>query len=147
MLCALHAGRSSDHALRQTPPPDGWLPGGEWCLVAALLQGTVSYPFHDPVLTDRTFLSRPRTMLAAFAVGGLISMTFIVLFSVVGIYACAIDVAENPGRAGHCSGAPTIVSSHLGGAFEAFMTLVMMTSSLSTLDSTFTHHPHPPPPL
>lgn len=122
-------------------PPNGWLPGGEWCLVAALVQGFISYPFHDPVLTDRTFLSRPRTMLLSFIVGGAVSMTFIVLFSAVGIYACAIDVDARQLTAPnstHCSGAPTIVSAHLSGTFEAFMTLVMMTSSLSTLDSTFT---------
>ena len=58
-------------------------------------------------------------------------MMFIVLFSGVGIYACYISNQVNKGD-------PTIVSSHLGGAAEAFMTLVMMTSSLSTLDSTFT---------
>lgn len=112
-------------------PPTGWLPGGGWCLLAALLQGFVSYPFHDPVLTDRAFLSRPRTMLAALFVGGAISMMFIILFSAVGIYACYITNSVG-------NGAPTVVSSHLGGVMESFITLVMMTSSLSTLDSTFT---------
>ena len=72
-------------------PPGGWLPGGEYCLLAALVQGFISYPFHDPVLTDRTFLSTPRTMLAAFIVGGALSFTFIVLFSGVGIADCYLE--------------------------------------------------------
>ena len=46
----------------------------------------VWHRFMDPVLTDRTFLSTPRTMLLSFFVGGLVAGTFIVLFSSIGIF-------------------------------------------------------------
>ena len=59
--------------------------------IAALVQGFISYPFHDPVLTDRSFLSTPRTMFAAFLAGGALSFTFIVLFSGVGIADCYLE--------------------------------------------------------
>jgi len=113
-------------------PADGWQDGGITWLVAALIQGTLSYPFHDPVLTDRTFLSRPDTMVASFAVGGSLAIMFIILFSVVGIYATitlgVVGVANPPAH----------VARALGGGAFAFINLVMMTSSMSTLDSTFT---------
>jgi len=48
--------------------------------------GALSYPFFDPVLTDRAFLASPKVMLAAFSVGGAIAGTFILLFSFLGIY-------------------------------------------------------------
>jgi len=85
----------------------------------------------DPVLTDRTFLSTPRTMLLSFAWGGAIAFTFIVLFSAIGIYGCVLadDVKQ---------GSPEAVATALGGGAEALIMLVMVTSSLSTLDSTFT---------
>jgi len=53
-------------------PPEGWFSGGGTLLGCSLLQGMVSYPFHDPVLTDRAFLSRPRTMVAAFVSANII---------------------------------------------------------------------------
>lgn len=112
-------------------PPGGWLDGGGTLLGAALIQGLTSYPFHDPVLTDRAFLSRPRTMVAAFFVGGAIAATFIILFSAVGIYGCYVAGAVK-------NGAPVDVARSLSSAAFTFINLVMMTSSLSTLDSTFT---------
>jgi len=111
--------------------PDGWYSGGGWVVLASCIQGTISYPFHDPVLTDRSFLSRPRTMLAALCCGGAIAGTFIILFSAIGIYG---DFRENAVN----NGSPAVVANALGGAMECFILLVMMTSSLSTLDSTFT---------
>lgn len=38
------------------------------------------------VLTDRAFLSKPKTMVKAFLVGGSIAIMFIVLFGFIGIY-------------------------------------------------------------
>eukprot|EP00316_Scyphosphaera_apsteinii_P023222 CAMPEP_0119300722 /NCGR_PEP_ID=MMETSP1333-20130426/2634_1 /TAXON_ID=418940 /ORGANISM="Scyphosphaera apsteinii, Strain RCC1455" /LENGTH=616 /DNA_ID=CAMNT_0007302597 /DNA_START=57 /DNA_END=1907 /DNA_ORIENTATION=+ len=109
----------------------GWLPGWWTLFLAGVLQGSTSYPFMDPVLTDRTFLSTPRTMLLSFAWGGAIAFTFITLFSAIGIYGCVrADAVKN----GH----PAYVAAELGGAAEVLIMLVMMTSSLSTLDSTFT---------
>ena len=47
----------------------------------------LSYPFHDPVLTDRAFITSPRVMVRAFVLAGLLSGGFILLFSSVGLYA------------------------------------------------------------
>lgn len=119
------------NATYQPSPGGGWLVGGETLLGAGLVQGVFSYPFMDPVLMDRAFLSTPRTMLYSFGWGGLIAGTFIVLFSAIGIYGCVLEDTVK-------EGAPTVVASSLGGASEVLIMLVMMTSSLSTLDSTFT---------
>jgi Na+/proline symporter len=112
-------------------PPGGWLPGGWELLGTGALQGLTAYPFMDPVLTDRTFLSTPRTMAASFFVGGLVSMTFIVLFSSIGLYGTVLAAEAN-------NGSPVVVADHLGEPAHSLIVLVMMTSSLSTLDSTFT---------
>ena len=77
--------REVESALWNWQPAGGYAPGGTTALMAALVQGFLSYPFHDPVLTDSTFLSSPRTMLASFFVGGCISIMFIVLFGTIGI--------------------------------------------------------------
>ena len=50
------------------------------------LQGILSYPFFDPVLTDRAFLASPGAMLISFLLAGLVSGTFILLFSFMGIF-------------------------------------------------------------
>ena len=116
-------------------PQGGYLPGGGTALGAALLQGFVSYPFHDPVLTDRTFLSTPRTMLLSFFVGGAISMMFIILFSGIGILG---DYLAAPPLGVVGNGSPAAVARSLCGVTYTIMNLIMMTTSLSTLDSTFT---------
>ena len=54
------------------------------------VQGCLSYPFFDPVLTDRAFLARPSTMLGAFLLGGVIAALFIFFFGFVGIYGNAV---------------------------------------------------------
>ena len=56
----------------------------------ACLQGCFSYPFFDPVLTDRAFLAKPSTMLGAFLLGGFIAAIFIFSFGFVGIYGSAV---------------------------------------------------------
>ena len=56
----------------------------------ACLQGCFSYPFFDPVLTDRAFLAKPSTMLGAFLLGGFIAAIFIFFFGFVGIYGSAV---------------------------------------------------------
>lgn len=49
-------------------------------LLVALLQVT-SYRFHDPVLTDRAFVTPPRRMVIAYLVGGLLAGAVVVLYS------------------------------------------------------------------
>lgn len=112
------------------PPDGGWWPGFGTALGSSMLQGCVSYPFHDAVLTDRAFLSRPRTMVAAFLVGGGIAGLFIVLYASIGVYgAFALNAT---------SFYPSVpVARALGPTAFAFINLVMMTSSMSTIDSTY----------
>lgn len=57
---------------------------------AGVAQGCLSYPFFDPVLTDRAFLAKPSTMLGAFLLGGVVAALFIFFFGFVGIYGNAV---------------------------------------------------------
>ncbi|MCZ6849172.1 MAG: Na+/proline symporter, partial [Alphaproteobacteria bacterium] len=93
----------------------------------ALVQ-VLSYPFHDPVLTDRGFLTRPSVMLKGFVLAGLLAGGFILLFSTVGLY----------GRAIGLTGAMTVgVPASLGLPMLLIFNAIMLTSAGSTLDSTF----------
>lgn len=64
----------------------GWEPGFGILAAGGLLQGICSYAFFDPVLTDRAFLSNPRTMLLSLTVGGGIGALFITFFGALGVY-------------------------------------------------------------
>ena len=93
----------------------------------ALVQ-VLSYPFHDPVLTDRAFLTRPKVMIKGFVLAGLLAGGFIALFSTVGLY----------GRAIGLTGAMTVgVPASLGLPMLLIFNAIMLTSAGSTLDSTF----------
>ena len=109
-------------------PDNGWNKGGWELLFTAIIQGLISYPFHDPVLTDRCYLSTPKVMLKSFIVGGFISMIFIILFGIIGIY----------GKQAADSGLPPAIGNSLGPVAYTLINFVFMTSSMSTLDSTFT---------
>lgn len=104
------------------------LEGGVDLLLVAMLQ-SLSYPFHDPVLTDRAFLTRPRTMLQGYLWAGVISIAFIVLFGLVGVHAKLAGIATD-------QDAPLRVAQAFGVAMMAAMTVLMMVSAGSTLDST-----------
>ncbi|MBI4183450.1 MAG: Na+/proline symporter [Proteobacteria bacterium] len=106
--------------------PEVGLAGLTFAALAAVQ--VLSYPFHDPVLTDRGFLTRPRTMLAGFVLAGLIGGAFIVLFSLVGVYARALGL----------SGAAAVaVPTAFGLPMLLVFNAIMLTSAGSTLDSTF----------
>ncbi len=96
-------------------------------LFAALLQ-SFSYPFHDPVLTDRGFLSSPKVTLNSFLWAGLVGGVCIVLFSVIGVY------AQIEGMQGQ---AAVEVGKALGVVILLVINFIMITSAASTLDSTF----------
>ncbi|WP_300304217.1 hypothetical protein [Ferrovibrio sp.] len=108
-------------------PPAIHQAGLTFCLLA--LVQVLSYPFHDPVMTDRGFLNKPRDMLKSFVLAGIISGGFIFLFSFVGLYA----------RAEGLTGSPSVA---VPAAFGLVMMLVfngiMLLSGGSTIDSTFT---------
>jgi SSS family solute:Na+ symporter len=105
------------------------LAGGVDLLLVALLQ-VLSYPFHDPVLTDRGFINRERVMLWSFAIAGLLGFVCVLLFSLVGVHAqlTGIDGGGN---------VPAAVGRAFGVATFFFMTVIMISSAGSTLDSTF----------
>ena len=110
------------------------LTSGSWTMatglnlmLAALLQ-CLSYPFHDPVLTDRGFIASPSITLKSFIYAAVIGAVCIILFSFVGIY------AAEKGLSGQ---APVEVAKLLGTAGMLAMNFIMITSAASTLDSTF----------
>jgi len=94
----------------------------------ALVQ-ILSYPFHDPVLTDRGFLNPPRDMLKSFLIAAVMSGGFIFLFSTIGLYGRTFGLAPNP-------------SVSVPASFGLVMLLVfngiMLLSGGSTIDSAFT---------
>jgi Na+/proline symporter len=105
------------------------LNAGADLLLVALLQ-MFSYPFHDPVLTDRGFVNKEKTMLKSFVVAGLLGFVAVFIFSLVGVHA-RLNGIEPMGNA------PAAVGQSLGLAALFFMSVIMMTSAGSTLDSTF----------
>ncbi|MEM8639070.1 MAG: Na+/proline symporter [Cyanobacteria bacterium P01_G01_bin.54] len=93
----------------------------------ALVQ-VLSYPFHDPVLTDRAFITQPKTMLKGFVLAGVVSGGFILLFSLVGLAARQQGLEGDP-----ILTVPTLLGLPLLLIFNG----IMLTSAGSTLDSTF----------
>lgn len=94
---------------------------------AAIIQ-SFSYPFHDPVLTDRAFLSSPKTTLKSFLWATVLGGLCIVLFSIIGVY------AQSQGMEGQ---AAVEVGKAFGVIILLVINFIMITSAASTLDSTF----------
>ena len=94
---------------------------------AAIIQ-SFSYPFHDPVLTDRAFLSSPKVTRRSFLWASLLGAICIVLFSVIGVY------AQSQGMKGQ---AAVEVGKAFGVVILLVINFIMITSAASTLDSTF----------
>lgn len=105
------------------------LDGGVDLLLVALLQ-IFSYPFHDPVLTDRGFITHERNMLRAFIIAGAAGFVCILLFSLVGVHAYLLQL-ESLGNT------PFVVASGFGIITLFIVTVIMMSSAGSTQDSTF----------
>ena len=103
--------------------------GGVTFFFLALVQ-TLSYPFHDPVLTDRAFVGSPSKMIRAFVVAALAGGGVILLFSVPGLYALAKNTGTEPSVA-------VAVPRVIGVWLLLVVNGVMLTSAGSTLDSTF----------
>ncbi len=103
--------------------------GGLTFLALALVQ-IFSYPFHDPVLTDRAFINDPGRMLRAFVLAGLLGGGVILLLSLVGLYALSGGLGSEPS-------AMVAVARSLGLGMMLIFNVIMMLSAGSTLDSTF----------
>ena len=111
---------------------DGAALWGEWSLAGGLdlllvaLVQSLSYPFHDPVLTDRAFVGEARDTRRAFLRAAPLGAAGIVLFSFVGVY----------GRAAGVEGEAAVgVARLLGPGLALAVNLIMVTSAASTLDS------------
>lgn len=102
--------------------------GVDMLLVSALQ--IFSYPFHDPVLTDRGFISNEKVMLKAFFVSGILGFVAIVVFSFIGIHSslAGIPLSDN---------VPADLGKTLGTTAYFLMIVVMVSAAGSTLDSTF----------
>jgi Na+/proline symporter len=94
---------------------------------AAIIQ-SFSYPFHDPVLTDRAFISSPKVTLKSFLWASVLGGLCIVLFSIIGVY------AQAQGMQGQ---AAVEVGKAFGVVILLVINFIMITSAASTLDSTF----------
>ncbi|MFQ5881474.1 MAG: sodium:solute symporter [Candidatus Methylomirabilales bacterium] len=102
--------------------------GGLDILLVALLQ-IWSYPFHDPVLTDRAFIADRRVTVPAFWAAGVGGIFFILLSSLIGIYAYKEGLSFS-------GDAPRVVASSFGLGILFAMNIIMLCSAGSTLDST-----------
>jgi Na+/proline symporter len=122
-------GATGGHAERVLTAGEWTLVGGVDLLLVALLQ-SLSYPFHDPVLTDRGFLTDTRTTLRAFGLAGAAGALAIALFGLVGVTAFVrgLPVADD---------APRAVAASLGVGMLVMVNVVMLTSAGSTVDSAF----------
>ncbi|MBE0602376.1 MAG: sodium:solute symporter, partial [Deltaproteobacteria bacterium] len=117
------AGRPREMALSGS-----WtLAGGVDLILVALLQ-VFSYPFHDPVMTDRAFITGPRKMLRSFLLAGVLGFLFILCFSFVGIYNRLEGVGGN---------STMTTAAAFGLPLLLVMNMMMLTSGCSTIDSTF----------
>jgi SSS family solute:Na+ symporter len=105
------------------------LDAGVDLLLVALLQ-VLSYPFHDPVLTDRGFITREKTMLRAFIVAGVLGFVCIFAFSLIGVHARLEGLPAGDNM-------PGAVALAFGTLPYLLMTCVMIMAAGSTLDSTF----------
>lgn len=109
---------------------------GEWRLDAGLdlvfvaaLQ-VLSYPFHDPVLTDRGFITEERQMLRAMIIAGVLGFACVFAFSLVGVHARLEGLPSGDNM-------PGAVALAFGALPYLLMTIVMVMAAGSTLDSTF----------
>ena len=75
------------HTAAELSSTSHWsLNAGVDLLLVAGLQA-LSYGFHDPVLTDRGFISEERTMRRAFLLAGILGFVAILAFSLIGVHA------------------------------------------------------------
>ena len=105
-----------------------WTMEGGLTLLFAVLIQIFSYPFHDPVLTDRGFISSPKVTIKSYVAATIVGFCCILLFSFIGIF------AKLQGLQGQ---ATVEVSKLLGTGVMLLMNLIMITSAASTIDSTF----------
>ncbi|SDU12624.1 hypothetical protein SAMN05216296_1923 [Pseudomonas pohangensis] len=118
------------HSLSELGSTSHWaLNAGVDLLLVAGLQ-LFSYPFHDPVLTDRGFISEEKTMLRSFVLAGILGFLAILAFSLIGVHATLSGIAAS-------DNVPAALAKSMGVVALLVMTVVMVSAAGSTLDSTF----------
>jgi len=119
-----------NHSPAELSSTSSWaMSAGVDLFLVACLQ-LFSYPFHDPVLTDRGFISEEKSMLRAFTLAGLLGFIAILAFSLIGVHA-SLSGIEASGNV------PAALAKTMGIGALIVMTLVMISAAGSTLDSTF----------
>ncbi|MGI4977195.1 MAG: hypothetical protein ACRYG6_09660 [Janthinobacterium lividum] len=108
--------------------PEATRAGGVTFCMLALVQ-VLSYPFHDPVLTDRGFLNRPGQALRAFLLAAVLSGSFIFLFSLIGLYGLSFGLGKP---------ASVTVPTSFGLPMLLLFNAIMLSTGGSTIDSTLT---------
>ncbi len=103
------------------------LEGGLDLFLVAIIQ-IFSYPFHDPVMTDRGFITDSKTMRKAFFFAVPIGFICILLFSLIGVYAS---------QQGFSGKVIVEIGKSLGIVAMLAINFIMITSAASTLDSSF----------
>ena len=125
------------------------LEGGMDLFWTGILQGALSYTFMDPALTDRAFLASKEVMVSGFALGCVLAVAYVTVFGFIGVYgnmlancvsdgACSESDLNGADVASVMGGEPSAVATVLGPAYYSVLCLVIITSAMSTLDSTFT---------
>lgn len=99
-----------------------------WVLLAVAVLQVISYPMHDPVMMDRGFLADRRTTWKSFLHAGWLSMSCILLFALLGVYAGT--------QAGQGEAMLDVLGRTLGDATMVVLNAALIVSAVSTLDST-----------
>ena len=119
-----------NHSMAELSSTSDWaMNAGVDLFLVACLQ-LFSYPFHDPVQTDRGFISEEKSMLRAFTLAGVLGFVAILAFSLIGVHA-SLSGIEASGNV------PAALAKTMGIGALIVMTLVMISAAGSTLDSTF----------
>jgi len=119
-----------EHGIPRLLATGTWrLDAGVDLIFVALIQ-VLSYPFHDPVLTDRGFITEEKKMLRAMIIAGALGFVCIVAFSLVGVHARIDGLPSGDNM-------PGAVALTFGALPYLLMTIVMVMAAGSTLDSTF----------
>ena len=118
----------SNHGVTDYLQSGTWTMAGGLSLLFTVAIQIFSYPFHDPVLTDRGFISDAKTTLKSYIWAAIVGFICILLFSFIGIFAGFENL----------QGQATVeVGKLLGVVVMLMMNLIMVTSAASTIDSTF----------
>ena len=89
---------------------------------------SISYPFHDPVMTDRAFITKPKVMLWSFVSAAIIGGLCIFFFSFLGIFLQLKGIGP---------GALSELGALFGPVLLLMINFIMIVSAASTLDSSF----------